>query len=114
MTRLFFVLLSLLFSLSSPATGKHSDFCYFGNATKGGLTVARTTRSGEIAIRTTRLDGSVIDISSTRVKEFVPNTHPKAPAGTLDKVKFDNALPGSKGYKRLPTAKELKSLNGGK
>jgi hypothetical protein len=53
----------------------------------------------------------VIDISPTRVKEFVPNTHPKAPPGTLDKVKFDNALPGSKGYKRPPTAEELRSLN---
>jgi len=78
-----------------------------------GVTVIRTTRLGETAIRTTRPDGSVIDISPQRVKEFVPNTHPNAPAGALDKVKFDNALPGSKGYKRSPTAEELKRLNGG-
>ncbi|CAK0773639.1 TcdB_toxin_midN domain-containing protein [Gammaproteobacteria bacterium] len=71
----------------------------------------RTTRSGENAVRITKPDGSVIDISPKRVKEYVPNTHLNAPPGTLDKVKFPNAQPGSKGYKRDPTPEELKILS---
>jgi hypothetical protein len=73
-------------------------------------TVFRKTRSGEIAVRQTRVDGSVIDISPQRVKEYVPNTHPDAPLGALNKVKFPDALPGSKGYKRAPTGEELEFL----
>ncbi len=75
-----------------------------------GTTAVRTTRSGDTAIEITKPNGSVTDISPARVKEWVPNTHPKAPPGTLDKVKFENALPGSKGYKRAPTPDELKKL----
>lgn len=56
------------------------------------------------------IDGHKIDINTARVKEWVPNTHPKAPIGALQKVKFDNYLPGSKGYKRLPTPDELEFL----
>jgi hypothetical protein len=74
------------------------------------LTVTRTTRSGETAIRQTRPDGSVIDISPQRVKEFVPNMNPNAPAGTLQRVKFPDPLPGSKGFKRTPTPAELELL----
>jgi hypothetical protein len=70
----------------------------------------RKTRSGDKAIRITRPDGSVIDISPKRVKEYIPNKHPKAPPGALQKVKFDNYIPGSKGYKRAPTKDELKRL----
>jgi RHS repeat-associated protein len=85
-----------------------------GAAAKGAQvaeTVAvRTTQAGDKAVRITRADGSVKDISPARVKEYVPNTHPKAPPGTLDKVKFENPLPGSKGFKREPTAEELKVL----
>ncbi len=77
-------------------------------------TVVRTNRAGEKAVRITRADGSVIDISPQRVKEFVPSTHPKAPPGTLAKIKFNNSLPGSKGCKRLPTAEELKLLDDSK
>lgn len=73
-------------------------------------TVVRTTRSGDKAVRITKPDGSVTDISPNRVKEYVPNTHPNAPPGTLDKVKFPNAQPGSKGYKRDPTLEELEIL----
>ena len=76
----------------------------------------RVTRSGEQAVRITRPDKSVIDIDPTRVKEFVPNTHPKAPPGALNKVKFDNALPGAKRFKRPPSPAELeilKNLGGG-
>lgn len=72
--------------------------------------VTRTTRQGESAVRITRADGTVVDISPQRVKEFVPNTHPKAPPGTLQKVKFKDSLPGSKGFKRTPTAEELELL----
>ena len=46
-----------------------------------------------------------------RVKEFVPNKHPDAPAGAMQKVKFDNAQPQSKGYKRDPTPSERKALD---
>jgi hypothetical protein len=55
-------------------------------------------------------DGSKIDINVSRVKEWIPNTHPNAPVGTLQKVKFENSLPGSKGYKRLPFQEELNFL----
>jgi hypothetical protein len=58
----------------------------------------------------TRADGSVIDISPQRVKEYVPNTHQNAPPGALDRVRFPNAQPGSKGLKRDPTAEELEIL----
>jgi hypothetical protein len=72
--------------------------------------VVRTTRSGDQAVRITRADGSVIDISPARVKEYVPNMHPNAPEGALNQVKFPDALSGSKGYKRAPTLEELNYL----
>jgi len=71
---------------------------------------ARTTRSGEKAVRQTLPNGSVTDISSSRVKEFVPNNHPDAPPGSLQKIKFENGQPGSKGFKPDPTPSELKEL----
>jgi len=81
------------------------------NGVKGPVQqVSRTARDGTNAVRQTFPNGSVKDISRARVKEFVPSQHPKAPPGTLQKVKFDNALPGSKGYKRPPTAAELTEL----
>jgi hypothetical protein len=58
----------------------------------------------------TRPDGSLIDITATRVKEFVPHPHPNASPGTLQRVKFRNAHPGSKGFKRDATAEELRLL----
>ena len=70
----------------------------------------RTTRAGDKAVRITRPDGSVIDISPKRAKEYIPETHPNAPPGTLRKVRFPNALPGSKGFKRTPTPDELSIL----
>jgi RHS repeat-associated protein len=72
--------------------------------------VTRKTRDGGQGVRLTRPDGSVIDITTKRVKEFVPSTHPSAPAGTLQKVKFPNAQPGTKGFKRDPTPGELRLL----
>jgi len=77
----------------------------------GDVVARRTTRAGDPAVRITREDGSVIDISSARVKEYVSNTHPNAPPGALDQVKFDNALPGSKGKKREPTVAERNLLD---
>ncbi|MEZ4230130.1 MAG: Hint domain-containing protein [Polyangiaceae bacterium] len=71
---------------------------------------SRITRQGETAVRQTFPDGSVKDISPRRVKEFVPNPHPKAPAGSLNKVKFPDAQPGTKGFKRDPTPAELKEV----
>jgi RHS repeat-associated protein len=55
-------------------------------------------------------NGSKMDITATRVKEWIPNSHPNAPTGTLSKVKFENSLPGSKGFKRTPTLGELDFL----
>ncbi len=71
----------------------------------------RTTRTGEKAVRINRPDGSVLDISAKRVKEFALNSHPKAPPGSLRRIKFSNSQPGSKGYKRDPTPEELEILN---
>jgi len=85
-----------------------------GVAIKETEIAVRTTRSGEKAARITKSDGSVIDISPQRVKEYVPSSHPNAPAGTLDRVKFQDALPGSKGYKRVPTQAELEILRSAK
>ncbi len=73
--------------------------------------ILRTTRAGEKGVRITRPDGSIIDITPKRVKEYVPNTNPNAPPGTMDRVKFPDALPGSKGYKRAPTSQELGELD---
>lgn len=39
-----------------------------------------------------------------------PNNHPMA-KGQLKPIKFDNAIPGTKGLKRLPTKEELDFLN---
>ena len=79
---------------------------------EGDTVTTRTTRAGDKGARITRKDGSVIDITPTRVKEFTPNTNSQAPPGTLQRVKFPNALPGSKGFKRAPTVQELRLLEG--
>jgi RHS repeat-associated protein len=92
----------------------------FSNAAKGGTqlfgkeVVTTTTRMGRDgkAVEVIFKDGTKIDINAARVKQWTPNTHPNAPAGTLQKVKFENSLPGSKGYKRTPTQSELDFLNG--
>jgi hypothetical protein len=101
--------------LSEEAVRENADLDYdFASddavAAKSATQVVRTTRTGEKAVRITRADGSVVDISPQRVKEYVPNTHPNAPPGTLDRVRFPNAQPGSKGLKRDPTAEELEIL----
>jgi len=72
--------------------------------------VVRTTRSGDKAVRLTKKNGSVVDITPSRVKEYKPTRHSNAPPGTLNKVKFKNAIAGSKGYKRSPTPNELRIL----
>jgi hypothetical protein len=73
--------------------------------------VRRQTRSGGAGVRVTRADGSVVDITDSRVKEFVPNTHPNAPPGAMQRVDFPNPQPGTKGFKRNPTPEELDFLN---
>ena len=70
----------------------------------------RIGRDGD-AVEVIFKDGTKMDITAVRVKEFVPNPHPNAPAGTLQKVKYEVSLPGTKGYKRAPTAEELRFLN---
>ncbi|MCD4652497.1 hypothetical protein K8T06_01015, partial [bacterium] len=82
------------------------------SATQEPTIKTRTTRAGDKAIKVTFPDGKTKDISSKRVKEMKPNTHPKAPSGAMQKVKFKNPIPGSKGYKRLPTTDEMKLLEG--
>lgn len=82
----------------------------FGAESRAERSVPRTTRDGSPGIKITREDGSVVDITKDRVKEYVPNNHPNAPPGAMQKVKFDDPLPGSKGYKRAPTPDELKRL----
>ncbi len=52
-------------------------------------------------------DGRRVDINADRVKQWVPATDPRAPAGTMQKVTFENAQTGSKGFKRYPTPEEL-------
>lgn len=76
----------------------------------GDSVVVRTTQQGDKAMRVTKSNGNVVDISKSRVKEYTPDKHPKAPPGIMQKVKFPESLPGSKGYKRLPTNEEKKVL----
>ncbi|MGM8937332.1 PAAR domain-containing protein [Psychrobacter sp. W2-37-MNA-CIBAN-0211] len=76
----------------------------------GDSVVVRTTQQGDKAMRVTRSNGNVVDISRSRVKEYTPNSHPKAPPGIMQKIKFPESLSGSKGYKRLPTNEEKKAL----
>lgn len=67
----------------------------------------RLGRDQKGAIEIVFKDGSKIDIKETRVKEWISNKPPKAPAGSLDKIK---CLPGSKGYKRAPTPEEIEFI----
>ena len=89
------------------------EFMYEGGMGRGikiNTLKYRMGRNGK-AVEITYSNGSKKDINAVRVKQWVPNNHPNAPAGTLQKVKFKNSLPGSKGYKRPPTKEELKYLN---
>ena len=72
----------------------------------------RVTRKGELAVRITEPDGTILDISPSRVKGYKPVKDPRAPSGKFQRTKFDNAIPGSKGYKREPTQQELDFLKG--
>ena len=73
--------------------------------------VIRTTRSGNKAIRITKEDGSILDVSPYRVKEYIPNKHPNAPSGALQRVKFsENTIPGTKEFKCFPVQEELDLL----
>lgn len=71
----------------------------------------RGAAAGELGIRVRYPDASMKDITRTRLKEFVSSTHPNAPPGAMQRVKFgDRAHPGSKGLKRDPTLEELEFL----
>ncbi len=100
---------------SGDVLSQSSNFAAKGRTNFFGKEVVTTTirmgRDGK-AIEVIFKDGTKIDINAARVKQWTPNPHPNAPAGTLQKVKFDNSLPGSKGYKRKPTQSELDFLNG--
>ena len=76
-----------------------------------GVVESRLTRGGDNAVRITKPDGSWKDISPTRVEEAVPNLHPKAPPDAMQRLKYDNPLPGTKGSKRTPTQDELNLLD---
>lgn len=67
----------------------------------------RLTRSGEKGLRIVKPD-KIIDITPKRVKEFIPE--PRSPSGFKPK-KFEDAIPGTKGMKRIPTQEELDQLN---
>jgi hypothetical protein len=73
-------------------------------------TSTRVGKNGN-AVEVLFKNGNKMDINAARVKEWVTNLHPDAPVGTYKKVKFDNFIPGSKGYKRVPTQGELDFLN---
>ncbi|MBK9261552.1 MAG: hypothetical protein IPM54_17320 [Polyangiaceae bacterium] len=70
----------------------------------------RTTRQGTPGARVEFPDKSVLDVSPKRVKEYVPNTNPNAPPGTMQRVQFENAQPHSHGLKRDPTPQDLEWL----
>lgn len=55
-------------------------------------------------------DGSTKDITGYRVKETVPNNHPKAPAGASNQVKSMENPINSSGTKREPTGFERELL----
>jgi len=87
---------------------------FFGKKIAKGGVRTRTTDAGEKAVEVKFEDGSKIDIDPTRVKAWEEKTIPYGPkAGQKieDKVKFDNAIPGTKGYKRLPTPQEESLLD---
>jgi len=69
--------------------------------------VTRVTRDGSRAARIQFPDKSILDVSMSRVKEFIQNLHPKAPPGSLQRVIFDDAIEGTKGLKRVPGPEDL-------
>ena len=84
-----------------------------GNA-QGPLVVAprntgRTQAQSGVGVRVVGPDGSYLDISGQRVKAGVPNMHPRAPAGAIQKVNWSNPFPTDPA-KRLPTAGEIDFL----
>lgn len=83
----------------------------FGDEVKSISKAISKTKDGAPRIKQTFSDGSTLDITDDRVKGYTPNTHPSAPEGTMQKVEFENAQPGSKGYKRDPTPEERQMLD---
>ena len=78
------------------------------------VTETNTIRSGANAstqLKVTEANGNTKDITRNRVKAKTPNNHPSAPAGTMNRVKFDNSQPGTKGFKRDPTPSEIQMID---
>ena len=75
-----------------------------------GTVKVRKTRGNQKGVKITRPDGTIIDITPERVKEWEPEPRNPKEGGTKRK-KFDNPQPGSKGYKRDPTQAELDLLD---
>ena len=106
-------------AVTNPKTGETTQTIFdvgggYGGVKGGSNILSTTIRVGKNgnAVEVLFKNGGKMDINAVRVKEWVPNLHPNAPAGTLNKVKFDNFLPGSKGFKRTPTLGEIDFLNG--
>ncbi len=69
----------------------------------------RITRGKQKGVEIIRPDGTKIDITSKRVKEW--ELEPNNPNEGTKRKEFDNPQPGSKGYKRDPTQAELDLLD---
>jgi RHS repeat-associated protein len=67
------------------------------------------TKEGDPRIKKEYPDGTKQDITDERVKEWKTKETPNGPKP--QKQKFDNAQPGSKGYKRNPTNSEQNELD---
>jgi hypothetical protein len=74
-------------------------------------TIPRTSTKYGNSVEVLFKNGNKMDINLTRVKEWIPQLHPNAPIGTFQKVKFENFIINSKGYKRLPTSEEIDFFN---
>ena len=66
----------------------------------------RTTRGGGKGVQIQLRSGRVLDITKSRVKEFVPTA--RNPGSGMGRVRF---RPGSGGFKRPPTRRDLELLN---
>jgi RHS repeat-associated protein len=105
-----FDIISMAGTLKAGYYGLKGAFS-FAKGGKSVLTASERIGKNGKAVEVIFKDGSKMDVNAARVKEWIPNLNPNAPAGTLQKVKFDNFIPGSKGYKRFPTKSDINFLN---
>ena len=105
--------------LGATGAGLISKFSKVAKTTDKVVKVTtRTTRAGEKGAKITNKSGKVKDITKDRVKEFEPQ--PRNPTGKPNQVNFvknpdklpkgSNVVKGSKGKKRTPTKRELRTL----